>query len=223
MTPKKATTTEVDFDDEGDTMFMPHTKSGHALDECVSALQKAVRRGREREAIYFTREIVDSGFVRFFWRRMMIISAEECSNDLQLCAAVGQLAANAERASKAFTGRVECIIETQAILHLCRAAKSREACDASGVAYHAVQDGFRIEPHPAAVDMHTRRGRAMGRSLRDFRDEGRHVAGARADDPKCQNLYEALLWGERQPYVPRPEEPDGEPDIVFPPAKLPFE
>ena len=223
MTATKKTKTEGDFDDEGDTMFMPHTKSGHPLDECISALQKAVRRGREREAIYFTREIVDSGFVRFFWRRLMIISAEECSNDLQLCAAVGQLAANAERASKEFAGRVECILEVLAVLHLCRAAKSREACDASGVAYHAIKNGLRIDPHRVGVDMHTRRGRAMGKSLRDFRNEGRHVAGARPDDPKCQNLYEELLWGERQPYLPRPEEPDGEPDIAFPPAKLPFE
>ena len=63
----------------------------------------------------------------------------------------------------------------------------------------------------------------MGKSLRDFKNEGRYVAGATQDDPRCRNDYEELLWGVRQPYLPRPEESDGEPDIEFPPAKLPFE
>ena len=223
MTPKKQTKTEVEINDEGDTMFMPKTKSGHPLDEAMSAIQKAVRRGREREAVYWTRELVESGFVRYMLRRLVLIASEECSSDLQLCANIGQLAQNVALSTKEFTGRQECIIETQMVIALCRAAKSREACDASGVAYHAIKNGFRIEPHAAAVDMHTRRGRAMGKSLGDFKNEGRYVAGATSDDPRCRNDYEELLWGERQPYLPRPEVPDGEPDIEFPPARLPFE
>jgi hypothetical protein len=31
MTPKKATTTEVDFDDEDHKVFMPHAKSGREV------------------------------------------------------------------------------------------------------------------------------------------------------------------------------------------------
>lgn len=201
-----------DVPDLGDDMsFMPRTRSGHALDVALSALQKAIRRARTNEAVYFTREIVDSGFVRYFWRRMMIIASEEVSSDPVLCGAIGQLARNAELASKSFTGRVECIIEVQAVISLCRARKSREACDASGVAYHSVQNGFRITPSDVAVDMHTREGRSRGRNIKDFRDGGRYVAGATE-----RNDFEERLWKVRQPFLGLPGEDGAAADIEWP-------
>jgi replication-associated recombination protein RarA len=218
VTPVKKKTTNDDPDVEDDTMFMPHTPGGHPLDEVISAIQKAVRRGREHEALYFTREMIAGGFVRYFWRRLMIIASEEVSGDLALCAAIGQLAANAERNTKAFASdKQECVIEFQAVLHLCRAAKSREACDAAGLLYHSVKNGVRVEPHSSAIDAHTRTGRSLGKSGKDFRFEGRYVAGVNDDDPRCRNDYEPLMWGERQPYLARPEELNGEPDVVLRP------
>jgi len=81
---------------------------------------------------------------------------------------------------------------------------------------NAVRGGFRIEPHFAAIDQHTRRGRAAGRSAIDFKKQGRLVAGRLG-----QNRYEEHAWGERQPFLPRPEDDGGEPDIEFPPVDWP--
>lgn len=198
---------------EDESLFMPTTPRGHPLDEAASALQKAIRRAREGEALYWMWELLDGGYAAYFHRRIQIIAAEEVAGDIQLGAAIGQLSANAERASKAFKGRVEGIIEAQQVLHLARAVKSREAVDALGVVIHAARDGFRIEPPAAAIDQHTRRGRAAGRSALDFKKEGRLVAG-----PLDPNRYEERAWGERQPFLPRPEDDGGEPDIEFPPV-----
>ena len=176
-----------------------------------------VRRGRTEEALFWTYDVITSGYARYWWRRAAIWASEEVSGDLGLCAAVGQLAQSAALASKDFSGRNEGIIEAQVIIALCRAEKSREACDAIGLVHHAIADGFRIQPHRSAVDMHTRRGRASGKSLRDFRFEGRYVAGPRSDDARCRNDFEARLWGARQPYLARPDEDPAEADIELPP------
>jgi len=195
------------------------TLSGHPLHEAISALQKAVRRGREREAAYWTIEIVQGGFVAYWWRRIQIIASEEASNDLQTCALLGQLAANAETSTKGFRSKKqECVVEVQAAVHLCRAKKSPESIDLVCYLNFARRGGFRIEPHPCAIDMHTRRGRRAGKRLIDFRLEGRRLAGnLRQDDPTdpTYNQYERLLWGTLQEPLARPEE-GGDPDIDLP-------
>jgi hypothetical protein len=215
MPSKKATPPKEPDDD--DANFILHTVHGYRLDEVISDLQKSIRRGREKEAAFLVRELVDSGYVKYLWRRLMIIASEECSNDVQLCAAVGQLAKNAELASQNFTKHSD-IIEMQAVIALCRAPKSREACDALVALHYMMKRGFRIKLHPSSADKHTKRGRAMGKTVKDFRFEGRYVAGVLDPerDPRTRNDWEEICWGERQPYLPRPEEPGGEPDIELP-------
>jgi hypothetical protein len=221
MPAKRSPQTPSLLDDSGadrgdtDSEFVARTKLGYPLDEAISTLQKCVRRGREREAMYWTCELIQSGYVRYFWRRLMIIASEECSADLDLCCRVGQLAQNAALTSKDFSGRVEGILEAQAVLALCRCpSKSREACDAFGYMHFARQAGFRITPHGAGVDMHTKRGREMGKGFVDFATEGRYVAGVRG-----RNDYEKLLWGREQDPVDWPS-PSGDPDIDLPPLTV---
>jgi len=172
--------------DDEEMSFVLHTVHGYRLDEVMSDLQKCIRRGREKEAVFLVRELIDSGFVRYFWRRMMIIVSEECSNDIALCAHIGQLAQNAELATSGFTKLRNSIIETQAVIAACRAPKSREACDASCWAYYATKAGYRIALHPLSIDMHTMRGKQLHRTMEDFRREGRLVAGEQ--DPSKEPL-----------------------------------
>ena len=93
---------------------------------------------------------------------------------------------------------MEGIIEAQQVLHLARAVKSREAVDGLGVVINAARGGFRIEPHAAAID---------------FKKQGRLVAGCLGP-----NRYEERAWGTRQPFLARPDDDGGEPDIEFPPV-----
>src|SRR3989338_6716426 len=57
--------------------FELRTKNSHPLDEVVSGLQKAIRRGLENRALYFMCEMVEGGFAGYFWRRIGIISIED--------------------------------------------------------------------------------------------------------------------------------------------------
>jgi len=204
--------------DDEEMSFVLHTVHGYRLDEVMSDLQKCVRRAREKEAVFLVRELVDSGFVRYFWRRMMIIASEECSNDIALCAHIGQLAKNAELATSGFTKLRNSIIESQAVIAACRARKSREACDASCWAYYATKAGYRIPLHPSSIDVHTMRGKQLRKTMEDFKREGRLVAGEQdpSNDSLTRNDFEVALWGERQPYLPRPDEPGGEADAPLP-------
>ena len=43
------------------------TKGGYPLDEVISAVQKSIRRGQERKALYWAYELVGSGFWRYFF------------------------------------------------------------------------------------------------------------------------------------------------------------
>jgi hypothetical protein len=54
------------------------TKRGYNFFEVVSALQKAIRRGNARMAYYWAAELYDSRFREYVWKRLLIISAEDC-------------------------------------------------------------------------------------------------------------------------------------------------
>src|SRR3989304_5569622 len=57
--------------------FQMRTVSNFPLDEVISAIQKSIRRGEEKEAIYWTYEVVDSGMWRYLFRRLSIIACED--------------------------------------------------------------------------------------------------------------------------------------------------
>jgi replication-associated recombination protein RarA len=54
------------------------TPKKYMLYECISAMQKAIRRGDAKMAGYWACEIWRGGFDRYVWRRLLIISAEDC-------------------------------------------------------------------------------------------------------------------------------------------------
>ena len=54
------------------------TVRGHALLDVASALQKAIRRGDAKLAGYWAIELFLSGYRDYLWRRLLIISAEDC-------------------------------------------------------------------------------------------------------------------------------------------------
>lgn len=175
------------------------TPRGYALDEAISALQKAIRRARPLEAIYWGQEIWEK-FPGYFWRRMMVIVSEDCAATPEAAVVVGQLAQNACLASKNFAkGQCGGIIEAQAILVACRAPKSKEALDAVSLVREAKARGLRIEPPDYAVDLHTSRGKRSGKDIQHFIDHGRLIAGQQG-----QNEYEIARWGKRQAFLPEP-------------------
>ena len=53
------------------------TPGGHLAGEVASALQKSIRRGLEREALYWASELDLAGFGDYLWRRLRIIASED--------------------------------------------------------------------------------------------------------------------------------------------------
>ncbi len=192
------------------------TYNNYPLDICVSGLQKAIRRGREHEALFWGHEMYGhpqarANYHAHFWRRICIIASEECASDPMAVVFTASCLETAMFASGNGKNRIEGVIEAHAILFLCRSVKSREACDAAMLVQNRKKHGWRIKPHDAAVDKHTAAGRAKGRNGSHFRHHGRLVAGQLG-----RNDYEAPKWGGNQDHLPRPEEPGGEPDVEIP-------
>ena len=53
------------------------TPGGYRVDEVTSALQKEIRRGREREALHWATELAVAGYTNYCWKRLRIIASED--------------------------------------------------------------------------------------------------------------------------------------------------
>lgn len=138
---------------QGGDSGIPTTKNGYDKSEVVSALQKAVRRGQEENALYWATELMESNESYRMWRRLVVIAAED----------VGL--ADPDMVSKIMVmkqahdfGR-EWNIPFLAIMMLCRAPKNREADDAAWYYEVRRKEGWKIQMPPEAIDGHTGRGR----------------------------------------------------------------
>ena len=161
------------------------TRNGYEYGEVVSALQKCIRRGREREALAFAFELAEPGdegsqipgYGNGLWKRLRII----CSEDIGPAwpegpAVIRALYDNWLEASKASKGgtvgdRANSgwpLFIAHAVILLCRAPKSRLNDWACIVAWGEVraEDGWHPEIPDVALDKHTARGRKMGRGGR---------------------------------------------------------
>jgi replication-associated recombination protein RarA len=157
--------------------MIPPTKNGLPAMECVSAMQKAIRRGMEREAMEFAVELLHTskGFLTMVTNRLEIISHEDIDTISQpwIVPFVATATAQAQRFYKdEKMGMVRMTIGN-AIRMMARAKKSREGDHfAIAVGQRSLLEGFVPEVPEWAQDQHTMKGKAMGRGLEHFRTEG---------------------------------------------------
>jgi replication-associated recombination protein RarA len=154
------------------------TTRGYALGDVVSALQKTIRRGDERLAGYFAMELFESGFEAYAWRRLLVISAEDCHGCITQ--EIKALHDSAQVAKKGRHGSRRVFLAKAAIV-LAAAKKCRDADHLTNLLYdqHVPDDatvaaaiaGSRAD-HAAipdyAHDCHTAEGRRRGKTRRDF-------------------------------------------------------
>ena len=55
----------------------PATRHGYEPLEVISALQKAIRRGQVRPALYWAAEMDASGYTAWLWKRLLVIASED--------------------------------------------------------------------------------------------------------------------------------------------------
>ena len=130
----------------------------------------------EREAMEFACELMHSGkaFHSMVCNRLEVI----CHEDLDTLAApwvvpfvATALAQSRERYSKS-TGEARLMVGN-AIRMMCQSPKSRAGCHfGAAIGLRSMLEDYAPEIPDYALDMHTMKGKAMGRGLDHFRTEG---------------------------------------------------
>lgn len=188
--------------------FELRTKNNLPLDACVSALQKATRKGEEERALYFMQEMIDSGFVKYFWRRISIITIEDVGmSDPQAIVLINSLAQMNERLNHKKEIR-DTYAPGMAVLYLCRATKSREVDYALDWIDLKRKEGFTIQPDSADLDCHTSIGREQlkeqakvsGRTYDDLVDEKFYYEGILENNPVSikDDYWKKKVWEIRK-------------------------
>ncbi len=151
------------------------TKKGYDFFEASSALQKSIRRGLEEEAMYWAAEFYFSNYDEYVWKRLRVITCEDIGlAEPYLMTTIHALHQNYQEIKKKRAGKgqpSERLFLTQAIFLLCRAPKSRLICHAS-IYHFRNHNEFTREIPDYAFDQHTKKGKAMGRGIKHFWEEG---------------------------------------------------
>ena len=181
------------------SLYRPKTKNGYELDELISYLQKAIRLGKEFEAVWIAHELVDSGFWKYLFRRLMVISAEDIGlADPQAAILVSSVYTSLIMEFKLKSGgyfspdqnRVDMVV-----MYLVRAKKSRTVDYCGGTVLKNREAGERIEIPNYAKDCHTKSGREAGKGDDEFFRTGSRIEnkGKVAKDEeykkKCLEMY----------------------------------
>lgn len=148
--------------------------------EVASAMQKAIRRADAAVAGYFALELWESGYRDYVWKRLYTISAEDCYG--LITSEIEALWQGHELVNKGADKPKGRIFVSKAVLLLCSVRKSRDADHLQNFIYdremvdvqHWIDD-VRNNPIPIpeyTFDVHTRKGKKMGRTKEQFfRDE----------------------------------------------------
>jgi replication-associated recombination protein RarA len=168
--------------------MMPRTVNKMDVMECISALQKHIRRGEEREAMAVAVEVgrTSKAFFSMLVNRMLIIAHE----DIGLAApeavtfATVSLQSSLDLWKKERPGRALMMVGS-AIRMLCRSPKSREGDHFLLVHLLKSKGGLKPLIPDYAFCMHTAKGRRMGRGVDHFIE-----VGAKLDRPPPRDPYE---------------------------------
>ena len=141
------------------------TKNGLEADLVISAMQKCIRRAEEDTALRMAYELyITSTFhEEKMWNRLLVISVEDVGFG-----------------------------DTHAIRYMCRCQKERSTDHIKNIIMREFADGYVPEIPEYAIDMHTIKGRAMGRDVFYFLDEASKVQPLwdEYDDSYRLKLYE---------------------------------
>lgn len=155
------------------------TKHGYNFYEVASAFQKAIRRCDEKQAMFWAVELYESGYQKYAWKRMLIMSCEDCGLGepttnmivFNLKQTYDYLVSLKERSLP------EKLPFTQAVLQLVNSRKSRYVDLAISV-YWQENSTKRYEMPDYVYDMHTHKGKELGRGLDHFYSEAAKINNA---------------------------------------------
>lgn len=188
----------------------PTTKNGYSMFEMSSMIQKAIRRCDIPHAAYAAAELYPN-YRAMLWNRLLTVSAEDCygimTKEIMALCQADERVNGKKPADKANT-----VFLAKAVTLLCMARKSRDAdyvaCNylwgntklsdeerLDLIDYDEVQRLMENEPRfrvPGYVyDIHTYRGKQMGKTKLDF-----FIEENEALEPKQMSLFDNGSFGE---------------------------
>ena len=175
------------------------TVKGYDMFEASSAFQKAIRRCDEDQALFWMAEFYDSGKAEYLWKRMMIMCAEDIGlASPTLHTHVRELYESYQwMLEKNDKKKSERLFLTQAVLMMVRAKKSRLVDWALNVAWDSHFETH-LDIPDYAIDIHSRKGKALGKTINDFLNTGSHLEN-HAEQPReaeykewCRTRWNAM-------------------------------
>jgi replication-associated recombination protein RarA len=174
--------------------MIPLTKNGMNAMSCVSALQKCIRRAQEREAMEFACELMHTSkaFCSMVCNRLAIICQEDldCVGNPWLVPTVHTFLEHARLTYKFEAPGNARMAIGNAIRIMCRVGKSREGNHFQAAIGLKSERGVAPEIPDYANDMHTHKGRRMGRGLDHFRAVGAVLVPQPPKDKYEDEAYE---------------------------------
>lgn len=181
-------------------MGWANTENGYNRFELLSALQKAIRRGKEAEALRWAAELERHSYP-ILWNRLEIIASEDIGPadpmmHVKIAALRAQYEAAVTRRSPAYR-----LFLANAVLMLARSPKSRAVDDLVWTVYWEKKNNEELPEIPDyAQDHHTGKG-----TVEDWINEGCHLENEAEDIPNqykeraLENLKSGKSLGEKFP------------------------
>lgn len=184
------------------------TRNGYSGDEIISMLQKSIRRGIEENALAAAYEmyITSPQFEDKLWRRLLSISVEDIGfGDPMAPVLVNTY--NQMRKEFLYGDGDRPMFFIHAIRYLCRCEKDRSSDNIKNMVIKNFAHGNLFEVPEYAYDMHTVKGRAMGRDEKHFINEASRVIPEK-DDADIRDIRKRYL-----DFLEKEKEMDSKPDV----------
>lgn len=176
------------------TFAQMHTPGGYLCGEVASALQKSIRRGDERGALFWASELDLAGYGGYVWKRLRTIASEDVGlASTETVVAVRALYENWLEAKKAKQEDALPLWLAHAVCLLARAEKSGAVLHAVFAFWYGDREKMGMEIPDYALDMHTARGRKLGRGKEHFLADAGRLENELLPDPYADEAATAWL------------------------------
>ena len=184
------------------------TRNGIPGDEIISMLQKSIRRGLEHNALAAAYEmyITSPQFEDKMWRRLLAISVEDIGfgnpDAPQLIWTLYQM-----RKEFLYQDGDRPMFFVHAIRFLCRQKKERSSDNVKNMLIKDFAHGRVAQVPDYAYDMHTVKGREMGKTEMDFLTDSSKVI------PQLEGEDIQKIWKEYVEYCKNENQDTGKPEV----------
>lgn len=175
---------------------MSEKKLGYSPYELDSALQKDIRRGYEYRALFWAVKIESTNkkaSITRLWNRLKVIASEDIGPANPLMPLVIETLEKQYRDARARKNDSYRLFLANAIIILSRSSKSRVTDNLVNIIYGRIQhENMRLPIPDYALDMHTSKGKKMGRGWDHFFTEGCRLNNEAFKNPYTKKAKELL-------------------------------